>query len=140
MLSLSHWDSVNPAPSFSEEQLHTLLLDPPNLDYWIRVHRHGISFYFQQDQFQDLSEQYRSGQKELVQIYAEIADLAGRSLNPVERTVTRYWTDYGFQWYCPYDAPEKNVSPAVQEAIIRLAHGLLKRGMKNMYATLLLPE
>jgi hypothetical protein len=65
--SESHFDisDLNPAPSFSEEQLHTLLLDPPNLDYSIRVHRHGKSFYFQHDQLQNLSGRYRSGQKEL---------------------------------------------------------------------------
>jgi hypothetical protein len=87
---------LNRAPSFSEEQLHTPPLDPPNPDHLIHVDRHGKLFYFQQDQLQDIAEQYRSGQKESAQICTEITDLAGRSLNPVKRTVTRYWTDHGF--------------------------------------------
>jgi hypothetical protein len=90
--SESHSDvsDLNPALLFAEEQLHTPPLDPQNLDHSIRANRHDKSFYFQQDQLQDLAEQCRSGQKELGEICAEITDLAGRSLNPVEWKVTRY--------------------------------------------------
>jgi hypothetical protein len=48
--SRSDISDLNPAPSFSEEQLHTFPLDLPNADHSIRVHRHGKSFSSQHDQ------------------------------------------------------------------------------------------
>jgi hypothetical protein len=52
----------------------------------------------------------------------------------------KYWADQGFQWHRPHVSLEKPVVLVVQETIMRLARGLMKRGMKRMHAILLLPQ
>jgi hypothetical protein len=54
--------------------------------------------------------------------------------------MTRYWDEHGFSWHHSHGRDVKNVNPLIEAAIIQLAQGILKRGVKKMQATLLLPE
>jgi hypothetical protein len=64
----------------------------------------------------------------------------GLLIHPGERIVTDYWDDHHIQWHRSHSHNEKVVPPVVGDAILRLSHGLLKRGVKKMHATLLLHE
>jgi hypothetical protein len=56
----------------------------------IRVLRAGVKRFFLEDQLRELAEQYRTGEKELVQACDAITDRNGRPLRPGERIVTQY--------------------------------------------------
>jgi hypothetical protein len=69
----------------------------------------------------------------------EVTDQMGRPIHPGEQIVTDYWDEHHFQWRLSGARKEKVITPTVEDAILRLAHGLVKRGV-TMQATLLLPE
>jgi hypothetical protein len=54
--------------------------------------------------------------------------------------VTHWWDEPGFLWHRSHGQHVKNVNPLIEAAVIQLAQGILKRGVKKMHATLLLPE
>jgi hypothetical protein len=104
------------------------------------IRRHCKTFFFREDQLSALTEAYRTGQKELSQICEEVTDQMGLLIHPGEQIVTDYWDDHYIQWHRSHSHSEKVVPPVVEDAILRLSHGLLKRGIQKMHATLLLPE
>jgi hypothetical protein len=64
----------------------------------------------------------------------------GRVIYPGERIVTDHWDDHHIHWHRSYSHSEKIVPLVVENATLQLSHGCLKRGVKKMHATLLLPE
>jgi hypothetical protein len=97
-------------------------------------------FSFRKDQLREIVEQCRAGEKELVQVCNAITDQMGGRLRPGERIVTQYPDEHGFSWHRSHGRHVKNVNPLIEAAMIQLAQGILKRGVKKSHATLLLPE
>jgi hypothetical protein len=64
----------------------------------------------------------------------------GRPLRTGERIVIQYWDEYGFSWHRSHGRHVKSVNPLIEAAVIQLAQGILKRGVKQMHSTLLLPK
>jgi hypothetical protein len=96
--------------------------------------------FFREDQLHELAEQYCTGEKEPVKVCDAITNQTGRFLRPGERIVTQDWDEHGFSWHRSHGRHVKNAKPLIKGAIIQLAQGILKRGVKKMHATLLLPE
>jgi hypothetical protein len=99
--------------SLPEQQLRTDPLGSPIPSQSVPFTRHCKSFFFRPDQLQQRAHQYGDGQKELDPICEEIADRAGRPINPAKQTVVKYWADQGFQWHRPHGPPEKPAVPVV---------------------------
>jgi hypothetical protein len=95
------------------------------------THHHCKTFVFPENQRAAFTEHYRAGQTELTEICEEVTGQMGRHFYPGERIITGYWDNHKPQWHRLHARNEKIVAPAVEDTILRLAHGLVKRGAKN---------
>jgi hypothetical protein len=83
---------------------------------------------------------YQQGIKEFPEICSEICDRNRRLFNRSVVTVKHDGNEKGLQWHQSQGSQEKPIQPEVEKVILELSALPLKRGVKKIHATLLLPK